>query len=78
MTTDPDQIREQIEETFQVATGAKFGSAELARAMLDGNFGDTKAASGGEDRHEAMEFAVETHFVENFATIGFHAAIVVV
>ena len=46
--------------------------------MVDDQFADAKAAGGGQHGHEAVQFAVELHLVEDLAPIALHAAVVVV
>ena len=69
---------EQIKKTFDEAGDAVFGMAEFAGAVRDFDLADAVAAAGGQDGHEAVQFAVELDFVEDLAAVAFHPAVVVV
>src|ERR1051325_4757886 len=70
--------REQIEKTLEESAHAVFGTAELARAMRDGEFADLEPAGGGEHGDEAVQFAVQPNLAQHLGAIALHAAVVVV
>jgi len=69
---------EQIEEPFEEAGAAVLRAAELARPVLDDQLAHTKPTGLGQNRHKAVQLAVQPHLVEHLAAIALHAAVVIV
>ena len=69
---------QQIEKAFNDPCDAVLRVAELAGAVVDDDLAHLPAAGGGQHGHEAMQLAVEAHFVEDFAAVALEAAVVVV
>ena len=61
-----------------IRVDAVLRAAELPRAVVDHQFADAEAPGGGQHGHEAVQLAVEPHFVEDLAAVALHAAVVVV
>ena len=62
---------QQIEKDAKGAADAVVGSAAFAIEIGDGDFGDFRAGGTGQRRNEAVEFAVELNFLNDFAAVGF-------
>ena len=54
---------EQVEKPFDEPRQAVFRAAELPRPMMDDHFAHAETAGGRQHRHEAVQLAVEPHFV---------------
>ena len=61
----------QIEEDAKSAADAVVALAAFAIEIGDRDFGDACAGGGCQRRDEAVEFAVELNFLNDFALIGF-------
>src|SRR5581483_999174 len=60
----------QVEKNANGASDSVVALAVLALEVFDGDFGDLRAGGTGESGNEAMEFAVELDFLDDFAAIG--------
>src|SRR5690242_12850490 len=69
---------DEVEKALGKAAKAILGSTVLPPAMVDDQFTDLEAACVGQDRNEAVQFAIELHFPEDFGPVCLHAAVVVV
>src|SRR5699024_8820503 len=70
--------RQQIQETLGQTRPAVFGRAPRPGMMLDRQFADPESLGAGQDRCEAVQFAVETDRRCDLAAVGLEATIEVV
>ena len=69
---------QQVEEAFDESADSILRAAELSRTVVDHDFPYPIPPRGGQGRQEAMQFAIEPHFVEDLAAIALEPAVVVV
>src|SRR6185437_4907508 len=69
---------QQVEKTFDEAADAVFRAAKTARPVGDGDLAHAKTAGVRQNRHEAVQFAIQPDLAKDLAAVTLHAAIVVV
>jgi hypothetical protein len=69
---------QKVQKTFGKSGEAVFGMTELPGAVSDNLFADFVPLCGGKNRYEPMPLAVKSDFVQDFAAVTFHSAVVIV